>query len=140
MVPTLKLLPYELAKEKVPAAVVDRLVAGALAHVRSFDAAGGELLFGTDVGYMQDVDPTEEYALLARAGLSPMRVLDMLTTSPARRFKEWEHRGRVAPGMAADLVVLDADPATDARNLARVRCTFRAGRALYRTVDPSPTR
>lgn len=33
-------------------------------------AAGGATLFGTDVGYMGDYDPFDEYTLMARAGMS----------------------------------------------------------------------
>jgi imidazolonepropionase-like amidohydrolase len=33
--------------------------------------------------------------------------------------------------MDADLVVLDADPAADVANFARVRCTIRGGRLIY---------
>ena len=40
----------------------------ATGEVAAFAAAGGQLLFGTDVGYMGDFDPTDEYALMARAG------------------------------------------------------------------------
>ena len=131
MMPTLKLLPYELAKEQVPAAAAKPLVDGAVAHVRAFDAAGGTLMFGTDVGYMHDPDPTDEYVLLARAGLSPMRILAMLTTTPAAFWHASGRRGRVAAGLDADLVVLDADPAVDPANFAHVRCTLRAGLPLY---------
>ncbi len=131
MVPTLKLMPYELAKENVPEKLSGPLIAGILDHVRRFDAAGGTLMFGTDVGYMTDVDPTDEYRLLARAGLPPMRILAMLTTTPAAFWKESARRGRVAAGQDADLVVLEADPAADATRFAQVRCTLRAGQALF---------
>jgi len=33
--------------------------------------------------------------------------------------------------MDADLVVLDADPAVDVRNLARMAYTVRAGKVIY---------
>ena len=33
--------------------------------------------------------------------------------------------------MDADLVVLDGDPAADAANFAKVRCTIRGGRLTY---------
>jgi imidazolonepropionase-like amidohydrolase len=33
--------------------------------------------------------------------------------------------------MAADLVLLEADPAADAANFAQVRCTIRAGQPTY---------
>ncbi len=131
MVPTLKLLPSELAKEHVPAAAAAPLVEGAVAHVRAFADAGGTLMFGTDVGYMHDPDPTDEYALLARAGLSPMRILAMLTTTPAAFWHASDRRGRVVAGLDADLVVLDADPALAPTNFARVRCTLREGVAQY---------
>lgn len=131
MVPTLKLLPSELAKEHVPAAVASPLIAGVVEHVRAFHAAGGTLMFGTDVGYMHDPDPTDEYLLLARAGVSPMHILSMLTTTPARFWRASDRRGRVAAGMDADLVVLDGDPASGAANFARVRCTLRGGLPLY---------
>lgn len=131
IIPTLKLLPYELAKEKVPEAVATQLLEESIAHFRAFIGAGGTVLFGTDVGYMTDFDPTDEYVLLARAGLTPMRVLAALTTTPART---WRHadRGRIEPGQAADLVVLEGDPASDVRNFARVRCVVREGRIIYR--------
>jgi imidazolonepropionase-like amidohydrolase len=131
MVPTLKLLPSELGKEHVPAAVAGALVAGVVEHVRAFAAAGGTLMFGTDVGYMPDPDPTEEYLLLARAGVSPMHILSMLTTTPAAFWHATDRRGRVAAGMDADVVVLDADPALDPANFAHVRCTLREGLPLY---------
>lgn len=131
MVPTLKLMPSELAKEHVPAAAADPLIAGVVEHVRAFHAAGGTLMFGTDVGYMHDPDPTDEYRLLARAGLSPMHILSMLTTTPAAFWHAADRRGRVAVGMDADLAVLDADPVRDPANFAHVRCTLREGRPLY---------
>jgi imidazolonepropionase-like amidohydrolase len=98
--------------------------------VRDYAKAGGQVLFGTDVGYMTDYDPAEEYRLLARA-LAPMEILASLTTAPAARWKEGEVRGRVLQGQVADLVVLNADPAADAANFANVRCTLRAGNPTY---------
>ncbi len=131
LIPTLQLMGYELKKENVPADVSARLVAASVAHVRSFAAAGGQVLFGTDVGYMSDFDPTEEYVLMARAGMSPTQILASLTTNPAARWKEGARRGRVAAGMEADLTVLDADPMTDVANFTKVRCTISAGRVVY---------
>lgn len=135
--PTLKLWPYELAKTRLPERIRDLALGDAIASLRAFAAAGGEVLFGTDVGYMGDYDPTDEYVYMARAGLSPMQILASLTTTPAARWKEEGRRGKVAPGMDADLVVLEADPAADVRNFGRVKCTFRAGRALYEASEAS---
>ena len=131
VIPTLQLMGYELKKENVPPAVTQRLVAASVEHVRSFAAAGGQILFGTDVGYMSDFDPTEEYRLLSKAGLSAMQILASLTTTPATRWKESDRRGRIAAKMEADLVVLDADPAADPTNFARVACSIRSGKVIY---------
>jgi len=73
-----------------------------------------------------------------RRPLKPMQILASLTTSPAARWKETDRRGRVAKGLAADLVVLDADPAEGAANFATVRCTIRGGRLIHHPQDPAP--
>jgi imidazolonepropionase-like amidohydrolase len=130
VVPTLKLFPYELERAKLEPRIVELATTDAVEQVRAFSKAGGQLLFGTDVGYMADYDPTEEYRLMARA-LSPMEILASLTTAPAVRWKEQERRGRIDAGLDADLVVLEADPAADAANFARARCTFRGGRLIH---------
>ena len=134
VVPTLKLWHYELDKDHTPAPVQQRLVAATFDQLMGFVAAGGQILFGTDVGYMTDVDPTEEYTLMAEAGLTPMQILASLTTAPAARWKESERRGRLDVGMDADIVVLDGDPAIDVASFGEVRCTFRDGARIY--MDP----
>ena len=131
LVPTLKLWPYELDKARLPDAVRQRLIDATLAQLKQYADAGGLVLFGTDVGYMADFDPADEYLLMARAGLSAMQILASLTTAPAQRWGEAD-RGRVAAGQQADLVVLDGDPAVDVRQFGKVRCTIRGGALIYR--------
>ena len=131
MIPTLQLLEFELKKQHVPADIAERLVNESMAEFGKFAAMGGQVLFGTDVGYMTDYDPTREYELMSSAGLTPMQILASLTTTPAARWKEQNRRGRIAAGMDADMVVLDADPADSPRNLAAVRCTIRGGEVIY---------
>lgn len=131
MVPTLKLLRYELDKEKVPPQQAEPVLRDSVREFGRFAAAGGKVLFGTDVDYMEDSDPSEEYELLAQAGLRPMQILASLTTTPAERWNEAAQRGRLLPGMAADIVVLNADPAQSARHFADVKCTLRAGQLIF---------
>lgn len=135
VVPTLKLWRYELERAGVPADIVALAQSDAVAQLRAFSTAGGQVLFGTDVGYMEDDDPTEEYRQMARA-LTPMQILASLTTAPAARWLEDASRGRVEAGQQADLVVLDADPAEDATRFAGVRCTIRAGQLIYEAQLP----
>lgn len=131
VVPTLKLWRYELTKARVSERVIDLAVGDTIEQLRAFADAGGQVLFGTDVGYMTEYDPTDEYVLMQRAGLTAAQILASLTTAPAARWKEEGKRGSVAAGMDADLVVLDADPVPDVRNFAHVRCVFRAGIRIY---------
>jgi imidazolonepropionase-like amidohydrolase len=86
------------------------------------------------VGYLPDYDPMDEYVLLAGAGLGWREILASLTTAPRARLGEEARRGRIAPGLDADLVVLARDPARDVRAFSDVRYTVRAGRIIYAAV------
>jgi imidazolonepropionase-like amidohydrolase len=139
LIPTLKLWTYEAKKLGDSA---DDALAFAMRgawNLRAYSNAGGQILFGTDVGYMTDYNPTDEYVLMSRAGLTPMQILASLTNAPAARFSESAIRGTIARGMDADLVVLAADPAQDAANFARVRYTIRHGKIIYR-AESKPAR
>jgi imidazolonepropionase-like amidohydrolase len=118
LVPTVKLLASDGRRE-----VLDQ--------IRDYARAGGQILFGTDVGYLPDYDPVREYELMEAAGLTWRQILASLTTDPASRFKEDARRGRLAQDMDADIVVLGADPLHGSRAFADVRYTIRAGRVLY---------
>jgi imidazolonepropionase-like amidohydrolase len=129
LVPTLKLWRYEARSARL--AFSRPFVQAGVDQLRAFHRAGGTVLFGTDVGYMLDYDTTEEFVLMARAGLSFAEILASLTTNPAHVFGLEAKAGRIAPGAEADLIVLDGDPARDIRSLARVRYTLRRGRIIY---------
>src|SRR5437870_62363 len=131
LIPTLKLWPYELRKAGRPNDLVERVLGTAMAQTSAVADLSGELLFGTDVGYMTDYDPTDEFIFLRRAGLGAMQILAMLTTAPAARFGPGR-TGRIGPGMTADVVVLDRDPTQDVRAFAKVRMTMRDGRVIFR--------
>ena len=132
LIPTLKLFEDELAKEGAPEEVRARFTREAAQQLRSYARAGGTILFGTDVGYIEDADTTRELELMAQAGLTWREILASLTTAPAARYGFGAQKGRIAAGMDADLVVLDADPQADPAAFAKVRATIRGGTVLYR--------
>jgi len=134
VVPTLQLFGYEMKRANTDPRIAGLAVDDLVGQVRAYSKAGGQILFGTDVGYMTDYDPKEEYRLMARA-LTPMQILASLTVAPAVRWKEGARRGRVAKGQDADLVVLEGDPAEDAANFSKVRCTIRGGRLIFSSKD-----
>ena len=63
---------------------------------------------------------------LAAAGLTPLRVLQLLTCEPAW-FLGLEDAGVVREGARADLVLLDADPLVDVANLRRIDAVILGG-------------
>ena len=103
----------------------------AVPQLRAFSEAGGQVLFGTDVGYTQRFNTTEEFLWMSRAGMTFEQILASLTTSPAERFGYSQHSGRISNGMDADLVVLGADPKQDVTAFSRVRYTIRHGMIIY---------
>src|SRR5439155_13870620 len=74
VIPTLKLFAHSRS--------VDQL----LAQLRAYSEAGIPILFGTDVGFVTDYDPAQEYRLMDRAGLNFPEILAALTTAPAARY------------------------------------------------------
>ena len=101
-------------------------------EVKSYSEAGGQILFGTDVGFLTDYDAmAQEVSLLAQSGLTFPQILASLTTAPAARFGSKTNSGQLSVGAEADLVVLKGDPAEDIKALTRVQSTIRAGKVIY---------
>ncbi len=124
MIPTLKMFGTTVTTQP---AFLDPIIA----EVRDFHALHGDLLFGTDVGYMTDYTTQDEFTYLQRAGLSPMDILRMLTTAPAARFHVDRDKGRVTVGSLADLVILGSDPAIDPAAFSNVLNTIRSGQVIF---------
>jgi imidazolonepropionase-like amidohydrolase len=132
LTPTLTLWKYYMRHDRLSAQ--EQVVNTEVAQLRAWLAAGGEVLFGTDLGAVE-YDPSEEYALMAQAGMSFRQILASLTTAPAARFGDAEKVGRVAAGLQADLAVFARDPAANISSLASVKYTLRAGKIIYRAPD-----
>lgn len=135
LIPTLTLWRSELEREKAPKAALDKFMAVAQAQLKAYSDIGGQILFGTDVGYTDAFDTAEEYRLMAGAGLTWRQILTSLTTAPSQRFKQ-PRKGTVAVGQDGDLVILTADPAADLAAFAKVRMTIRAGQVIYDAAHP----
>jgi imidazolonepropionase-like amidohydrolase len=101
------------------------------AEVRQFHELGGQLIFGTDVGYMTDYSTDREFVELGKSGLDWKDILAMLTTNPSARMGVSNVKGTVTPGKLADLTILSADPAQDLTNFSRVEMVIRSGRVIW---------
>ena len=130
LIPTLTLWHVE-GKNESPEEFEKGMNTVILPQLRAYSEAGGQILFGTDVGYIEQFDTSEEFSWMSRAGMSFQQILASLTTNPAERFGYSAHSGRIAKGMDADLVVLSADPAQDVNAFPRVAFTIRLGKIIF---------
>lgn len=133
LIPTLKLWSYELDRAGAPPATTRAFEQAGVDQLAEYAAAGGEILFGTDVGYMTEFDTEEELVLMQRAGLDFDAVLASLTTAPAARFDAGS--GKVAEGEPGDLVVFERDPRADVTALSQAAITIRSGRVVHRAAQ-----
>jgi imidazolonepropionase-like amidohydrolase len=86
--------------------------ANALASVKELHAAHVPILAGTDApnpGTAHGASIHRELELLVQAGLTPEEALVSATSLPAKTFGLTD-RGRIAPGLRADLLLVKGDP------------------------------
>src|SRR5579883_506835 len=114
-------------------ATQNKLVQAGVDELRSYFAEGGTVLFGTDVGFISKYDTAQEYEFMGRV-MGWRDILASLTTNPSTYFHA-PGKGRVAKGMDADFVVLEADPAVDVRNFARIAYTVRRGQVIFESAQ-----
>jgi imidazolonepropionase-like amidohydrolase len=133
LIPTLTLFDVEAKKAKVSAEENEKWINQAVQELKAYSDAGGQILFGTDIGYIDHYDTAEEFTLMSRAGMSMQHILASLTTNPAERFGFSQRSGRIANGMDADLVVLEGDPANDITAFSKVHRVIRQGKVIYST-------
>jgi imidazolonepropionase-like amidohydrolase len=100
--------------------------------LRAFAAAGGRIATGTDSpnqllvpGYSEH----REMELLVGAGLTPREALRAATRNGAVLLGV-DSLGLLAPGKAADLIVLTKDPLVDIRNTRSIEAVMTRGRLL----------
>jgi imidazolonepropionase-like amidohydrolase len=103
--------------------------AHAQATVRQLRAANVPVLAGTDApnpGTVHGASLHRELELLVTAGLTPLEALAAATSVPAARFKLAD-RGRIAPGMRADLLLVQGDPTSDIRATRKIVRVWKGG-------------
>lgn len=106
----------------------------ALASVDVLRSAGVPILAGTDSpvpGSAHGASLHHELELLVRGGLTPIQALASATSLPARHFR-LNDRGRIAPGLRADLVLVDGDPTSDIDVTKSIDRIWRGGIELDR--------
>jgi imidazolonepropionase-like amidohydrolase len=104
------------------------------ANVRRAVDAGIPVLAGTDTGMpgvFLGVSSLMELVLLVDAGLTTAEALASATINPARALGRGQEQGTIERGKLADLLILDADPLADIRNISKTHLVFKGGIANH---------
>jgi imidazolonepropionase-like amidohydrolase len=112
-------------------------------QVGTLFAAGVPILAGSDAG----IHPAKPHGVLAHSvaelvgsGLPLTAALAAATSAAADACGLGSSRGRLRPGMAADLLVVEGDLATDVAALTRPRLVIVRGRAIALSGGGPPAR
>lgn len=135
------LLPEETAnlQRAIPARTAGGMPV-AFETIRQLKAAGVPILAGTDAlnpGTSHGAALHRELELLVEAGLSPTEALAAATSAPAKAF-HLEDRGRIAPGLRADLVLVAGDPTRDITATRGIVRIWKGGVPVERPLAPQP--
>jgi len=99
-------------------------------NLKKLSDAGVTIAMGTDTGppaRFQGYFELMELELMAKAGLTPQKVLASATRDAARCMKLDGEIGTLAANKWADFVVLDADPLADISNVKKISAVYVAG-------------
>jgi hypothetical protein len=100
---------------------------------RDMAAAGVGILAGCDA-MIAGFCVHDELGLMVAGGMTPLAALQTATVNPARYLGRETTLGTIAPGRAADLVLLEGNPLEDIANLRRIRAVITAGRFFDRAA------
>jgi imidazolonepropionase-like amidohydrolase len=98
---------------------------------RDFVKAGGVLMAGCDPtgfgGILAGFGDQREIELLVEAGFTPVEAIHIATENGAKFLGEDANVGVIAPGRAADLVVVNGNPADKISDIEKVETVFKDG-------------
>ena len=98
---------------------------------------GVKIITGSDLGggwVVPGFSLHQEFGELRAAGLSPLQVLQAATLHGAEFAGKAATMGSVEVGKLADLVLLDANPLEDSKNLDRIAAVFMRGKHFSRSA------
>jgi len=140
LTPTLFIYQH-IADGAAPEYAVRKAVACARQHpdtVARARALGVAITAGSDAGSPGHPHPglfRELRALVERGGLTPLEAITAATGTNARALGLEDEIGRLATGLAADLLVVDAAPTEDIEALERPFAVMQTGRWAHPKPD-----
>ena len=104
-------------------------------NLKKLSDAGVKIAMGTDTGppaRFQGYFELMELEMMAKAGLTPAKVLASATRDAARCMKLDREVGTLEANKWADFVALDADPLADISNVKKISAVYIAGNSVQR--------
>jgi imidazolonepropionase-like amidohydrolase len=89
--------------------------------------AGLRIAFGTDTAVSPHGENAREFALMVKAGMTPMQAIVAATVTAADHIGQSDNLGAIEPGKAADVIATDKSPLDDVNELTKVRFVMRDG-------------
>lgn len=135
--------PYLTEEEKawlltppIPSPLLPENLVIAKENVRLLHGAGIPILAGTDAA-THGLSIHRDLELMVDAGLSPLDALIGATSAAADAFRLHD-RGRIAPGLRADLILVAGDPSLDIKATRAIRRLWKGGVELERVLPATP--
>ncbi|MGB9030590.1 MAG: amidohydrolase family protein [Acidobacteriaceae bacterium] len=121
----------ERAQDAPSDSISDRLLKMEMQFEHDFVQQGGVLMAGCDPtgygGVLPGFGDQRNLELLVEAGFTPEEAIHIATQNGAQWLGEEAHLGTIASGKAADLVVVDGNPAKNIADVEKVETVFKDG-------------
>lgn len=101
-------------------------------NLRILHEAGVPVLAGSDVAH-HGIALHRELELLVQAGLQPVDALEAATSAAATAFGLTD-RGRIAPGLRADLLLVQGDPTANIKATRKIQRVWKGGVEVDRLI------
>lgn len=98
--------------------------------LRRAHSGGVKIAFGTDSGVSKHGENAREFALMIKAGMSPLDAIRAATVWGAAHNRLSDEIGSLQPGKAADLIAVEGDPLQDITELERVQFVMKGGQVI----------
>jgi amidohydrolase family protein len=99
---------------------------------KMFADAGGHIVISgnTNDSWPPGVDLHQEMQVMAEVGLTPMQIIMGSTKYPAEMLWKDKILGTIETGKLADVIIVNADPLQDIRNLDKINTVIQDGKVI----------
>ena len=110
----------------------NNLLAGHMRGLPTAHKLGVKFVYGTDLGDIPVEKSAREFEWLVKVGLSNIEAIRTATTNAADMLGA-DDRGRLVPGMLADIIAVPGNPLDDIKVLGKVEFVMKGGKIYKRS-------